>query len=63
MCDFIFFNDIYTFFTNTSSGTGQYGYIFNKYAYVTFSCTATNGAGLSQDLSVTIRVSESGNTI
>lgn len=48
---------------NTSSGTGQYGYIFNKYAYVTFSCTATNGAGLSQDLSVTIRVSESGNTI
>jgi hypothetical protein len=48
---------------NTSSGTGRYGYVFNKYAYVTFSCTATNAAGMSQDLSVTIRVSESGNTI
>ncbi len=47
----------------TSSGTGKYGYLFNKFAYVTFSCTATNPAGMSHDLSVTIRVSESGNTI
>lgn len=48
---------------NTSSGTGRYGYLFNKFAYVTFSCTVTNPVGMSQDLSVTIRVSESGNTI
>lgn len=48
---------------STTSGTGRYGYLFNKYAYVTFSCTATNSIGLSQDFSVTIRVSESGNTI
>lgn len=48
---------------DTSSGTGKYGYVFNNYAYVTFSCTATNVVGLSQDLTVTIRVSESGNAI
>ena len=48
---------------STTSGTGRYGYIFNKYAYVTFSCTVSNKIGFSEDLSVTIRVSESGNTI
>lgn len=49
--------------SDTSSCTGRYGYVFNKFAYVTFSCTVTNPLGMSQDLSVTIRVSESGNTI
>lgn len=48
---------------STESGTGQYGYVFNKFAYVKFSCTATSIGGFTHDLSVTIRVSESGNTI
>ncbi len=52
-----------TYIDEDGSGTGKYGYLFNKCAYVTFSCTATNPAGMSHDLSVTIRVSESGNTI
>lgn len=49
--------------TKLENGTGRYVGIFNKYAYVTFSCTVTNPIGLSSDLSVTIRVSESGNQI
>lgn len=44
-----------------TSGTGKYGLIFNKYAYVTFSCTATSAVGIDANLSVTIRISESGN--
>lgn len=44
-------------------GTGKYGQLFNNYAYVTYSATFTNPLGIPQDLSVTIRVSESGNTI
>lgn len=48
---------------STTYGTGRYGYVFNKYAYVTFSCTTTSIIGGSKNLSVTIRVSESGNTL
>lgn len=48
---------------NTESGIGKYGLVFNEYAYVTYSCTATSMWGKSTNLSVTIRVSESGNTI
>ncbi len=48
---------------NLSSGTGKYGYLFNNFAYVTYSFTATNVLGLSDDYSVTIRISESGNAI
>lgn len=45
------------------TSTGRYGLIFNKYASVTFSCTVTAWNGLESDLSVTIRISESGNAI
>lgn len=48
---------------STTSGTGRYAYFFNKYAYVTYSFTATNSIGMSQNFSVTMRVSESGNNI
>lgn len=48
---------------NVSHGTGKYGQLFNNYAYVTYTATATNIVGIEHDLSVTIRVSESGNTI
>lgn len=48
---------------NTFSGTGQYGYLFNEYAYVTFECGVTDIFNMTTDLSVTIRVSESGNLI
>ncbi|MGN1332302.1 MAG: hypothetical protein ACI4V0_06025 [Lachnospiraceae bacterium] len=44
-------------------GTGKYGYLFNNFAYVTYSFTATTDFGMSSDLSVTIRISESGNAI
>ena len=44
-------------------GTGKYGQLFNNYAYVTYSATFTNPLSISQELSVTIRVSESGNAI
>ncbi len=42
---------------------GKYGWVFNDYAKVTFSFTATNQIGLSTDFSVAIRVSQSGNAI
>ena len=45
------------------TGTGKYAGVFNKYAYVTFSFTATNPIGLSTDFSSTIRISQSGNNI
>ncbi len=48
---------------SVSSGTGKYGYIFNNYAYVTFSCKATSMVGMHENLSVTIRISESVNAI
>lgn len=48
---------------STTNGTGKYAAIFNKYAYVTFSFTATNPISFEQNFSVTIRVSESGNNI
>lgn len=44
-------------------GKGKYGYLFNDFAYVTYSFTTTTEFGISNDLSVTIRVSESGNAI
>lgn len=47
----------------TKTGTGKYAGIFNNYAYVEFSFTATNMIGLDTDFSVTIRISESGNNI
>lgn len=48
---------------NVTSGTGRYGLIFNKYAYVTYTVNYTNNMGNVRDLSVTIRISESGNDI
>lgn len=48
---------------NVESGTGKYAYIFNEFAYVTFSCTATSVIGNASNLTVTIRISESGNAI
>lgn len=48
---------------SVSSGTGKYGYFFNNYAYVTFSCKTTSMVGIHENLSVTIRISESGNAI
>lgn len=47
----------------TTSGTGKYAGIFNKYAYVTFSFSVTNLIGLTSNYSVTVRVSQSGNNI
>lgn len=47
----------------TTSSTGQYAWIFNRYAQVDFSFTTTNQIGMKDNFSVTIRVSESGNTI
>lgn len=47
----------------TEDGTGRYAGVFNKYAYVTFSCTFKNVIYETSNRSVTIRVSESGNTI
>lgn len=48
---------------NLSSGTGKYGYVFNKFAYVTYTFKFTTQFGGNHDLTVTIRVSESGNLI
>lgn len=48
---------------DVTSGTGNYGGIFNKYAYVTYSFVTTNFVGNTQNNSVTIRVSQSGNQI
>lgn len=47
----------------TSNETGQFGYVFNNFAYVTFSWKAKNEIGMTNDFSVTIRISESGNAI
>ena len=48
--------------SNLTSGTGQYGGLFNKYAYVTLDMCVTT---VIQDhnFTVTIRVSENGNQI
>ena len=46
-----------------STGTGKYAWVFNNYAYVTLDLSVVNWVGLTSDFSVTIRVSESGNTI
>lgn len=46
-----------------TSGTGKYAGMFNKYAYVTYSFNTTNGFGIVQHNSVTMRLSESGNQI
>lgn len=48
---------------DVSTGTGKYGAIFNNYAYVAYKLIIKSNIGSTQDLSVTIRVSESGNTI
>lgn len=47
----------------TTGGSGRYGFVFNKYASVTFSFTATTDYGIEKDFSVMVRVSESGNNI
>lgn len=49
--------------SETTSGTGKYAGLFNKYAYVTYDLAFTNIIGLNSSYSVTIRVSESGNLI
>lgn len=46
-----------------TTSTGRYAWFFNCYAQVNFSFTTTNPIGMKEDFSVTIRVSESGNTI
>ena len=46
-----------------TTGTGKYGLIFNNYAYVKYTFKFKNFLGNSQDLSVRVRVSESGNKI
>lgn len=46
-----------------SSGTGKYGFVFNNFAYVTYTFKFTTQFGGKFDYSVTIRVSESGNAI
>ena len=48
---------------NLSSGTGHYLYVFNQYAYVTYSFDTTNMVGMDRSWSVTIRISQSGNNI
>lgn len=49
--------------TDVDSGTGHYGGIFNKYAYVTYDLSFNNVIGIKSSYSVTIRISESGNLI
>lgn len=49
--------------SKTTSGTGKYAGLFNKYAYVTYDLAFTNVVGIKKSYSVTIRVSESGNLI
>lgn len=44
-------------------GTGQYAGIFNKYAYVTYTFNFVTQFNGYHDCSVTMRVSENGNTI
>lgn len=45
-------------------GTGQYGYVFNNFAYVTYDLLVYSAYGASgKEFSVTIRVSENGNPI
>ena len=46
-----------------TSGTGQYLYVFNQFAYVTYSFDTTNMVGMQRSWSVTIRISQSGNNI
>lgn len=46
-----------------TSGTGRYAFIFNKYAYVTYSFTTTTQYNRTANFSVTIRISQSGNNI
>lgn len=48
---------------DVKSGTGRYGFIFNKYAYVEYIFKFENFMGKTTDLSVKVRVSESGNKI
>lgn len=47
----------------TTTGHGQYMGIFNNYATVTYSFTLKSNVGMSNDYSVTVRVSQSGNQI
>ena len=48
----------------TETGKGQYGFIFNHYSYATYTVSVTEPrTGLPKTFTVTIRVSESGNTI
>lgn len=49
--------------SKVTSGTGNYGGVLNKYAYVTYTISAKNVVGQSRTKEVTIRVSESGNAI
>ena len=49
--------------SNESHGTGRYAGIFNKYAYVTHTLTIKNMLNDPRTITVTCRVSESGNLI
>ena len=44
-------------------GSGKYGFIFNNYVYVKYTFKFQNWLGNTEDLSVKVRVSESGNKI
>lgn len=46
-----------------ATGHGKYLGIFNNYAEVTYSFTLTSAVGMSNNYSVTVRVSQSGNQI
>ncbi len=46
-----------------TTGTGKYGLVFHNYAYVKYTFKFKNFLGKTQDLSVKVRVSESGNKI
>ncbi|MDR2044953.1 MAG: hypothetical protein LBQ15_11475 [Clostridium sp.] len=49
--------------STVDSGTGNYLEIFNKYAYVTYTLTTKSAVGMTQSMSVTIRIRQSGNAI
>lgn len=48
---------------NVKTGTGRYGLIFNKYAYVTYTLGFINFINNYDAIEVTIRISQSGNNI
>ncbi len=47
----------------TTTSSGRYAWIFNRFVEVNFSFSTTTQIGMKDNYSVTIRVSQSGNTI